>query len=152
MQTLNEATKYAPPHCLNFDRGATLKSGQRTTSASSIPDVHVTIQNITLDGSSFPSSAGLSVVASLSPSMISQYHVPVPNIIVAGGSSLPSTTSSYAASPSSVISQSHVTAAISHLSPPNSAPSALPLMYQPSYTPSISAPFQSTSASLSALS
>ncbi|KAF8548632.1 hypothetical protein OG21DRAFT_1387956, partial [Imleria badia] len=54
--SLNEATKFAPPHCLNFDCRPALKSGRRTASTSSIPEVHVTIQNITPDGSSLTSA------------------------------------------------------------------------------------------------
>ena len=74
LQSLNEATKYAPPHCLNFDCGPTLKSGRRTPSASSVPEVHVTIQNIAPDGSFLPSSATLPVVSS-SASGVADHHV-----------------------------------------------------------------------------
>lgn len=66
LQSLNKATKFAPPHCLNFDCRPALKSGRCTASTSSIPEVHVTIQNITPDGSSLTSSVASSAVSSSS--------------------------------------------------------------------------------------
>jgi hypothetical protein len=145
LQSLNEATKYAPPHCLNFDRGPTLKSGRRTASTSSVPEVHVTIQNIAPDGSSFPSSAGPSALSSSSPSATLQHHVAAPKNIAHDGASFPSSAGPSAASSSFAISHHQVAAAPSHPSPPDLAPSA-------PYTPSVSAPFRSTFANTSALS
>ena len=74
-ESLNEATKYAPLHCLNFDRRPTMRSGRHTASASSVLEVHVTIQNITPDGSSFNSSASPSVAPS---PPISKHHIATP--------------------------------------------------------------------------
>ena len=38
-----------PPHCLQFDHGPTKKPHHSASSSSSIPEVHITIQNITYD-------------------------------------------------------------------------------------------------------
>ena len=124
LQSLNEATKFAPPHCLNFDHGTTLKSGRRSASASSVPDVHVTIQNIAPDGSSYQSSAGPFAVSS--SSVIPQNHVAAPSKdITYDKSSFPGPSSAglSVASSSSAISQHLIATPPSHPSLPNLADS-----------------------------
>jgi hypothetical protein len=53
-QALGQATIYNPPHCINFDRGPT-KKARRSPSSSTMPEVHVTIQNITPESIAAPS-------------------------------------------------------------------------------------------------
>ncbi|KAF8876599.1 hypothetical protein CPB84DRAFT_1828973 [Gymnopilus junonius] len=68
--SLNEASKYSPPHCLSFDRPPT-KKPRRSLSSSNVPEVHVTIQNITSEGESIviPGSAPVSARISSGSSM-----------------------------------------------------------------------------------
>ena len=86
-----------------------------------------------------PSSSGSAAVSSSSPSVIPQPHIAAPKNITNNASSLPSSTSQSGAS--STVPHPHLATAASHLTFSNS-PSDLASLYQPSQTPSVSAPFR----------
>ncbi|KIL54471.1 hypothetical protein M378DRAFT_92481 [Amanita muscaria Koide BX008] len=64
--SLGQATIYNPPHCLNFDHGPA-KKPRLSGSISSIPEVHITIQNISPEASAVPSPSSFSASSVFPP-------------------------------------------------------------------------------------